>query len=208
MMEMTTTASEQRILLRNVSWDAYVSLAQNSDRAGRLITYDQGLMEIMSPSKMHESDKSMLGRMVEMFSLERNIDIASSASTTFQRSDLQRAFEADESYYIQNERLIRGKRELDLAIDPPPDLVIEIEVTRSAINKLPLLAAMGVPEVWRYHGNTIWMGRCDGDRYLAIDRSEVLDGFPVRLAEEILAACGTASETALIRKFVASLKTV
>lgn len=208
MMEMTTIASEQRILLRNVSWDAYVSLAQNSDRAGRLITYDQGLMEIMSPSKMHESDKSMLGRMVEMFSLERDIDIASSASTTFQRSDLQRAFEADESYYIQNELLIREKRELDLAIDPPPDLVIEIEATRSAISKLPLLAAMGVPEVWRYDGKTIWIGRREGDRYLAIDQSEVLDGFPVRLAEEILAACGTASETALIRRFVASLKTV
>lgn len=206
-MERTSTTSEQRILLRNVSWDAYVSLAQNSDRAGRLITYDQGLMEIMSPSKMHESDKSMLGRMVEMFSLDRDIDIASSASTTFQRSDLQRAFEADESYYIQNERFIRAKREIDLAIDPPPDLVIEIEASRSAINKLPLLAVMGVPEVWRYDGKSIWMGRCDRDHYLAIQQSAVLEGFPVKIAEEILAACGTASETALIRRFVASLKT-
>ncbi len=207
-MEVTANASEQRILLRNVSWGAYTSLASNSDRTGRLITYDQGLMEIMSPSKMHESDKSMLGRMVEMFSLMREIDIASSASTTFQRSDLHLAFEADESYYIQNERLIREKREIDLAIDPPPDLVIEIEVTRSAINKLPLLASMGVPEVWRYDGKAIWIGRHEGDHYEAIERSDVLFGFPVKLAEEILAACGTASETALIRRFVASLKTV
>ncbi len=205
---MTIIADDQRVLLRNVSWEAYASLAQNSDRAGRLITYDQGLMEIMSPSKMHESDKSMLGRMVEMFSLEREIDIASSASTTFQRNDLQRAFEADESYYIENELLIRTKREIDLAIDPPPDLVIEIEVTRSAINKLPLLAAMGVPEVWRYDGKTIWIGRREGDHYEAIDRSEVLAGFPIEQDEEILAACGTASETTLIRRFVVGVKTL
>ena len=117
-MSTETSAGEQRVLLRSISWETYETLADNPDRAGRLMTYDRGVLEIMSPSGAHESDKSMLGRMVEIFSLHHNIDICSSASTTFKRSDLERGFEADESYYIRNEPVVRPKREIDLQIDP------------------------------------------------------------------------------------------
>ena len=96
-MSLTTTHGEQRVLLRSISWQTYETLADNPDRAGRLMTYDQGLLEIMSPSMAHESDKSLLGRLVEMYSLVRGIDLASSASTTFKRPDLKQGFEADES---------------------------------------------------------------------------------------------------------------
>ena len=204
-MSLTTTHGEQRVLLRSISWQTYEMLADNPDRAGRLMTYDQGLLEIMSPSMAHESDKSLLGRLVEMYSLVRGIDLASSASTTFKRPDLKQGFEADESYYIQNEKLVRGKREIDLAFDPPPDLVIEIEMTRSAINKLALLASIGVPEVWRYDGETLWLGRLTDDDYQPIAASEVLDGFPVGDAVATLKSVGSASETELIRRFVEKL---
>ncbi|WP_182864617.1 Uma2 family endonuclease [Rhodopirellula sp. JC639] len=201
-MSLATPQSEQRVLLRSVSWQTYEALADNADRAGRLMTYDQGLLEIISPSIAHESDKSLLRRLVEMYSLVRGIDLASSASTTFKRPDLKRGFEADESYYIQNERLVRGKREIDLAIDPPPDLVIEIEMTRSAINKLARLARIGVPEVWRHDGQTLWLGRLSHDDYQSIAESEVLAGFPVDEAVATLKAVGSASETQLIQRFV------
>ncbi|MCS7471049.1 Uma2 family endonuclease [Stieleria sp. ICT_E10.1] len=204
-MSLTTTQGEQRVLLRSISWQTYETLADNPDRAGRLMTYDQGLLEIMSPSMAHESDKSLLGRLVEMYSLVRGIDLASSASTTFKRPDLKRGFEADESYYIQNERRVRGKREIDLAIDPPPDLVIEIGMTRSATNKLALLASIGVPEVWRYDGETLWLGRLANDDYRSIAASEVLAGFPFDDAVATLKAVGSASETELIRRFVEKL---
>ena len=201
-MSTEIIGGEQRVLLRSISWQTYEALADNPDRAGRLLTYDQGVLEIMSPSRAHESDKSMLGRMVEMFSLHHNIDVSSSASTTFKRSDLERGFEADESYYIRNESVVRDKREIDLSIDPPPDLVIEIEMSRSAINKLALFASIGLPEVWRYNGTKLWLGRLVGDKYEQISQSVELQGFPIEAAVEILQLIGTASETELIRRFV------
>ncbi len=109
-------------------------------------------MEIMSPSRAHEIDKSMLGRMIERFAEFHNIDISSSASTTFKRRNLRRGFEADESFYIEHEAAVRDKIESDLSIDPPPDLVIKVDRSRSSINKLSLLAQFGVPEFWRYDG--------------------------------------------------------
>lgn len=201
-MSTVTIPGEQRVLLRSISWQTYETLADNPDRAGRLLTYDQGVLEIMSPSRAHESDKSMLGRMVEMYSLHHEIDISSSASTTFKRKDLERGFEADESYYIRNEPIVRDKRVIDLLLDPPPDLVIEIEMSRSAINKLALFASIGIPEVWRYDGTRLWLGRLSGGKYESISQSVELPGFPSEVAVEILQAIGTASETELIRRFV------
>ena len=201
-MSVETIVGEQRILLRSISWQTYESLADNPDRAGRLMTYDQGVLEIMSPSRVHESDKSMLGRMVERFAEERDIDICSSASTTFKRKDLQRGFEADESYYIRNERIVRDKREINLLADPPPDLVIEIEISRSSISKLALFASIGIPEVWRYNGQMLWLGQLVNETYVPISQSIELPGFPVEHAVQILQSIGTASETELIRRFV------
>ena len=201
-MSTETIAGEQRVLLRSISWETYETLAENPDRAGRLLTYDQGVLEIMSPSRAHESDKSILGRMVEMYSLHHDIDICSSASTTFKRKDLERGFEADESYYIRNESIVRNKREIDLLLDPPPDLVIEIEMSRSAINKLALFASIGIPEVWRYDGNRLWLGRLTGDAYEPSNCSIELPGFPIDAAVGILQSIGSASETELIRRFV------
>ena len=201
-MSTEMIAGEQRVLLRSISWETYETLADNPDRAGRLLTYDQGVLEIMSPSRAHESHKSILGRMVEMYSLHHDIDICSSASTTFKRKDLERGFEADESYYIRNELIVRNKREIDLLVDPPPDLVIEIEMSRSAINKLALFASIGIPEVWRYDGSRQWLGRLTGDAYEPSNYSLGLLGFPIDAAVEILQSIGSASETELIRRFI------
>ena len=98
----------------------------------------------------HEIAKRFVGRMIETFTLYRGIEIRSSSSTTFKRSELQRGFEADESYYIQHASELRGVREIDLTIHPPPDLVIEVDMTNSSIPKKALFAAMSIPEVWRY----------------------------------------------------------
>ena len=204
-MSVIATTGEQRLLLHEVPWQTYLALANTPDRAGKRITYDRGEMEITSPSRSHETDKSILRRMVEAFAIARNIDISSAASTTFTRLDLERGFEPDESYYIQNESIVRGRQELDLLVDPPPDLVIEIEHTRSAINKLSLFAEFGIPEVWRYNGCSLWIGRLASGDYESMLQSEVLEGFPVSLAVEILKSIGTHSETKLLRMFSDSL---
>ena len=201
--EMSPT--ETRIVLRDIDWDVYQSLAAGSERAGRRIVFDRGEMEIMSPSWTHEIDKALINRMVERFAEARNLDVLSSASTTFKRSDLDRGFEPDASFYIQNEPTVRSKGEIDLAVDPPLDLVIEIERSRSAIRKLPLLAEFGVPEVWRYDGQDLTVYRLTSSGYQSADRSGCLPAFPVQVAGEILRAIGSVSETELIRRFVSGL---
>ena len=200
-MSTISTIAEHRVLLDGVSWQTYSALVDESEHASGRMTYDQGTLEIMSPLMPHESGKRLLGRMIEMFTLLRGIDIRSSASTTFRRTDLKRGFEADESYYIQFAAQMRSNRDIDLSIDPPPDLVVEVEMTRSAIDKLRLFASMGIPEVWRYDGKTLWIGSLQKDKYIETEFSHVLPDFPVELASEFLAQRFEISETELIRQF-------
>ena len=122
-----TYPAEQRVVVDNVRWSTYVALLEDThSRRGR-ITYDHGVLEIMSPSKLHEKVGRLLGRMVEAFTEELQIEIESTASTTIKHEAVKRGFEADESYYIQNADAVRGKDDIDPAVDPPPDLVIEID---------------------------------------------------------------------------------
>ena len=137
-------------MLENVRWETFVELAEQRRGSVPRMTFDEGVLELMSPRRQHENIGSLIGRLVETYTEVLDIEICSVASTTFKRKDLQKAFEADESYYIEHAEQIRPKEELDLTIDPPPDLVIEVEITSSAIRKLKLFAAMGVPEVWRH----------------------------------------------------------
>ena len=201
-MTVAHSPAEQRVAISSVSWQTYGALVDEVQAAGKRMTYDRGVLEIMSPMFAHESAKCLLGRMIERFTEIRGIDLVSSASTTFRRSDLQRGFETDESYYSAHAAEVRGKHRIDLAIDPPPDLVIEIEVTGSAIDKLELFASMGIPELWRYDLDRLWLGHLSKGSYVRGDESQQLGGFPVALAEQLLARRGTESETALIREFV------
>lgn len=123
-------------------------------------------------------------------------------STTFKRKDLARAFEADKSYYLRNESVVRNKREIDLLVDPPPDLLIETEMSRSAINKRALFASIGIREVWRHDGNRLWLGRLTEDDYEPSNCSIELPGFPIDAAVEFLQSIDSASEIELIRRFV------
>lgn len=90
--------------------------------------------------------------LVEVLAEEMEVDIHGGGSTTFRREDLAKGFEPDECFYIRYAEVVRGKKQIDLAQDPPPDLVIEIDITGPSLNKFPIFAALGIPEVWRYDG--------------------------------------------------------
>jgi Uma2 family endonuclease len=165
------------------------------------MTYDQGSLELMTPRRQHEQIGRLIGRMIEAFSEVRGIEILSCASTTFKRWDLDRAFEPDESYYIAHADEIRPKDEVDLVVDPPPDLVIEVEITKSAIAKLKLFAAMGVPEVWRHDGDRLTMLTIGDDGYRPIESSIGLPGLSATRIDAFLARRFERGETALITEF-------
>ena len=158
-------------------------------------------MELMSPRKEHEKIKTLLGRMVAAYAEVRDIDIESVASTTFQRRDLDRGFEADEAFYIEHADEVRSKEELDLTIDPPPDLVIEVEITSPAIKKLNVYAAMKVPEVWRHDGERLRVFRLHDDDYLEQDVSSALPGFPITSAQSLISERLDRGEITLLKEF-------
>jgi Uma2 family endonuclease len=141
----------QRVILPHVCWETYERLlADHQESSGIHFTYDQGRLEILVPSLRHEKLKHTLATLVELLAGALNIDIEGAGSTTFRRHDLARGFEPDACFYLDHADAIAPDRPLGLAVDPPPDLVIEVDITRSSLDKFPIYAALGVPEVWRY----------------------------------------------------------
>ena len=138
-----------------VSWETYERLRQELDEAGNhiRIVYDRGRTELISPLlPIHEKRKQMLGRLIETLAEERGLPISAYGSTTWKRQDVGRGIEADQCYYIQRAPLMRGKSEIDLSQDPPPDLAVEVEVTYRPPSKPSVYAALRIPELWRYNG--------------------------------------------------------
>jgi Uma2 family endonuclease len=166
MSVVTKRPSTDRVIISNVSWETYESLLKDlENQSSPRLAYDQGVLEIMSPHLEHDSAKETLAYIATAAMEEMDMDFVASGSTTFKREALKRGFEPDASFYIRNPERIRGKKRLDLEIDPPPDLLIEIDVTTDSMNKFPLYAALRVPEVWRYEGTVeIWI--LDGARYV------------------------------------------
>ncbi len=167
--------AEQRVLLPGLSWDTYERiLADNQERSVPRLAFDQGVLEAMSPSTEHEVLGRNIGFLVGLLAAELGIDVVDVGSTTFRRADLQRGFEPDGCFYVQNAARIRGKTRIDLKVDPPPDLVIEVDITNSSLNKLPIYAQIGVFEVWRHDGQRLVIFRLEGSQYVAVAASAVL----------------------------------
>jgi Uma2 family endonuclease len=176
-MATVVTPPEQRIVLDNITWDVYEQLlATNQDRSVPRFTYDRGRLEIMSPSAQREELRHMVALFVEVIAEEMNINVRGLGSTTFRREDLQRGFEPDVCFYVQNATRMRGKAELDLTIDPPPDVVIEVDLTNPSLAKFPIFAQLGVPEVWRYDGRQWQIFQLVGQEYVQQVQSIALPG--------------------------------
>ncbi len=195
-------ANGQHLMLTEMSWRFYETfLAELGDRPIHL-TYDRGNLEIMTFSYGHERYKRRIGRLMEALTEELNLPLVSAGSMTTKREDLERGFEPDECYYITHQPLIAGKEELDFAVDPPPDLAIEIDIGRSSLDRMGIYAAFRVPEVWRFDGQALHVHRLQEDG--GYEQSAESPSFPfLRLAEFsrfMLTAPGT-DETALIRSF-------
>jgi Uma2 family endonuclease len=177
MMETLVQPAEQRFVLRNVSWKTYEHLlADFADRRSPRFTYDRGTLEIMSPLPQHETLSHNLAMLVEIAAEARDLDVLGLGSTTFKREDLERGFEPDACFYVRNAERMRDKEQIDLTIDPPPDLVIEIEQSRSSISKLSIYAQIGVPEVWRHTGQRLVILVLREGTYHEQDESAALPG--------------------------------
>jgi Uma2 family endonuclease len=162
------------------------------------------VLEIMMVGAPHERWKSRLANLVDLFMMERAIPFECLGNWTVQREDRDRGLEPDLCYYIQNEALVRGRRELDLEHDPPPDLAIEVEVSRTVMNRIGISEAPGVPEIWRYGGQavTILVRGPDG-RYAPSGTSRAIPTFPLDEARRRMDAVGMTDQGSWMRDWQA-----
>lgn len=198
----STIASEQRTLVHNLSWATFEILLteMGENRATRLI-YDHGTLEIMSPMSPHERSNRQMDRLILVLAEEMGLNILSLGSFTCKREDLRRGAEPDSSYYLQNEPLVRDKEEIDLAVDPPPDLVLEVEYSISALDKLEIYAALGVPEFWRYNGRILRIYCLNAGKYIESVNSSAFAPIPVAEMPRFLAESKNIGEISMIGAF-------
>jgi Uma2 family endonuclease len=186
---------EHWVALHNISWDSYQTILKTlGQRRGVKLTYHRNTLEIMSPLEEHENSSALIGNFVTILTEELNLPIKTLDSTTLSRPDLGSGAEPDKCYYITNEQRVRGKR-VDLQIDPPPDLVVEVDITHTDINKNELYAEMGIPEFWRYDGQVLTIYLLRHLKYEASQRSALFPNIAKEQLYEFLRNCQTDGET-------------
>ncbi len=183
--QLELTKSE---VIYGVSWEMYESLLEKyGEMPIPRLTYDSGILEVeMTNSLKHEENNRTIARLVEMVLLELEVDFLNCGSTTYKRREIRKGFEPDSGFYIKSLSLIEGKTDLDFEKDPPPDLTIEVNRTSSSVPRMPIFAAFGVKEVWRFDGKTIKFYALEDGVYLETATSVALPILTSEKADEFL----------------------
>jgi Uma2 family endonuclease len=203
-MATVRTAKVRRgVVLYNVDWRAYQAIGRAlADRPALRLTYDRGVLEIMTTSPRREHFKQFLGRIIVAWTEERGLPLAGLGSMTFKRRKDLRGLEPDQCYWIANEAQVRNKDYIDFRVDPPPDLIVEIDISRSSLDRMAIYGIMGVPEVWRYRKQSVaFLARQPDGRYVEVPQSLSLPPLASADLPPFLAMRGTADENAIIRQF-------
>jgi Uma2 family endonuclease len=201
MVSNTLLEPTEIIHLSGISWQTYENLLAELSVNRRLrLTYNRGSLEIMAPSPEHERYKRIAGRFVETLAEELKVRIECLGSTTFKRPELSGS-EPDECFYIENINAIKGKKRIDLAQDPPQDLVVEIDITSSSINRFQVYADMGVPEIWRYDGKDFSINILQNQKYISVEQSLVFPNLPLTEISNFLEQVEEKDYLELVKEF-------
>jgi Uma2 family endonuclease len=138
--------------------------------------------------------------LVEIVAAELGVDLERVGSNTFKRADLQKGFEPDSAFYIQHAAEVSGKQRIDLTVDPPPDLVIEVDITNPSLPRLPIFAAVSVPEVWRYDGERVQILQLADRRYVEAERSVALPLLTSAVATQLMELSKTLKSSLWLRR--------
>jgi len=163
---LLTERRADRIVLYNISWQKFANLLLDlgESRTAR-VAYDNGVLEIMTPLPEHEYYKEIISDIIKDTAEVLELDYECYGSTTWKQELKKAGVEPDNCFYFQNEAMIRGKLQFDLNQDPPPDLAVEIDVTSKSLNRFPIYARLGVPEIWCYDSGEIKIYHLQGEEY-------------------------------------------
>ena len=183
--QLELTRSE---VIYGVSWEMYESLVEKywGENMPRF-TYDSGIMEVeVSNSAEHETQNRNLARLVETLLFELEIDFSNGGSTTFTKKTIRKGFEPDSCFYISSLSSIKGKFDLGIENEIPPDLIIEINRTSSSVPRMPVFAAFGVKEVWRFNKDEVRFYILENRVYIETETSFALPLLSSKKATELL----------------------
>ncbi|WP_425616124.1 Uma2 family endonuclease [Anatilimnocola sp. NA78] len=196
-------------ILEDVSWQAYEKLLEAFADRRFPHTYVNGTLEIMTLSHEHEAIKKLIARFVENISVVLQIRMSSAGSITLKEELKERGLEPDECYYIANAARVRGIKRITLEKHPPPDLVIEVDITRKSLNRFEAYAQLGVPEIWRYErGNLYFFERVSESEYKAIARSLAFPMIARSSLQRFLKQHGKRDEFDIINDYITWLQTI
>jgi Uma2 family endonuclease len=193
--------------LQNVDWDDYEHLLTQMDsHPGHRLSYDCGRLIIMSPSTEHEDYKDSIYSLVRVMSLELGVTLETRGTATFKSKLLKKGLEPDACFYVQNAAHVIGKRRLNLDVDPPPDVVVEVDTTNESLPKFPIYVALGVPEIWRYDGQHVYFYKLVGEDYELIQNSLAFPNFNTQDLTRYMEQGKTEGQTAALTAFIKMLR--
>jgi Uma2 family endonuclease len=172
--------ADSLLIQHDVSWNDYEELLQTvGERPGLHISFSDGTLQVMTLSFKHEIYVRLIERMIDRLSSRLRIKVLSYGSATMKKQRDQKGAEPDACFYVQSAELVGRKEEIDINVDPPPDVVVEIDLHHESISKSAIYASLGVPELWRYDGDSLTIYRLHEEHYVA---SEVSASLPVLTA--------------------------
>ncbi|MEA5511885.1 Uma2 family endonuclease [Crocosphaera sp. UHCC 0190] len=169
----------QKIWLRDVNWEEFEQILEElGEHRGSRIAYHYHILEIMTPLPEHESNKEIIGDLIKALLEQLEIEFYPLGSTTFKNQQMQQGIEPDNCFYIANEAQVRGKNRLDLTVDPPPDLALEIDITSRTHQDI--YATLGVPELWRFESGKLEINVLDKGSYQQVEFSPTFPNLAIR----------------------------
>ena len=196
------------LALAEVSWYEYEELVDElaAERPGVRLFYDRGQLVIMTPSARHELYKELVLRLIHEFAALKGQIVESRGATTYRRAATRQGAEPDTCFYVQHAQRIIGKPEIDLTTDPPPDVVVEIDVHHASTAKMPFYASLGVPELWRYDERQLRIYLLEGKEYVEAPESATFPDLTADLLTRLLAQSKTQGQTAALTALRESLR--
>lgn len=195
----------KHISFYGVKWSEFEHILTElgENRSSRL-SYCKEILEFITPLPEHEDDKEILSDLIKAILEEQEIEFRTLGSTTFKNPAMAQGIEPDQCFYIQNEAKIRGKKRLDLTIDPPPDLAIEIDITSRT--HPAIYAALGVPELWRKSGDRLQINILKNGEYIEVTKSPTFPSLPIQHLLEFLAQSKIIGRNKVMKAFRQWLK--
>ncbi len=193
-------AMPQRLVVHGVNWQTYEKALATFENRPLRITYDRGNLELLSPLPSHEVYKCFFLRLLDNLSDELDFGMKACGSTTFRREDLDRGLEPDECFYLANLSRVHNWARIDLSEDSPPDLAVEVDTTHSSLDRTAIYAALEVPELWRFDGESLQAYQWVDGEYVRLARSVAFPYLPLDEAVALLHQSITIADDRELRK--------